>query len=121
LQIELAQLQYLLPRLTGMWEHLSRQPAASACAVPVKRILEVDRRRVQERIARLERELEAVRKTRAVQRQGRKRHQLAGRRRSWLHQRRQIDVVEYAYRRGSRGRKQTFRHARSNNAQFRFA
>src|SRR5436190_872487 len=37
--------------------------------------LEVDRRRVQERIARLERELEAVRKTRAIQRQGRKRHQ----------------------------------------------
>jgi GTP-binding protein HflX len=37
--------------------------------------LEVDRRRVQERIARLERELESVRKTRAVQRQGRKRHQ----------------------------------------------
>jgi GTP-binding protein HflX len=37
--------------------------------------LEVDRRRVQERIARLERELEAVRKTRAIQREGRKRHQ----------------------------------------------
>src|SRR5439155_15940632 len=37
--------------------------------------LEVDRRRVQERIARLERELESVRKTRAIQRQGRKRHQ----------------------------------------------
>src|SRR5205085_7265462 len=36
---------------------------------------EVDRRRVQERIARLERELEAVRKTRAIQREGRKRHQ----------------------------------------------
>src|SRR6266699_1548369 len=57
LQIELAQLQYLLPRLTGETQ------------------VEVDRRRVQERIARLERELEAVRKTRAVQRQGRKRHQ----------------------------------------------
>ena len=37
--------------------------------------MEVDRRRVQERIARLERELESVRKTRAIQRQGRKRHQ----------------------------------------------
>jgi len=72
LQIELAQLQYLLPRLTRMWHHLSRQTGTRG---PGETQLEVDRRRVQERIARLERELEAVRKTRAVQRQGRKRHQ----------------------------------------------
>ena len=64
LQIELAQLQYLLPRLTGIG---TRGPGETQ--------LEVDRRRVQERIARLERELEAVRKTRAIQREGRKRHQ----------------------------------------------
>jgi GTP-binding protein HflX len=75
LQIELAQLQYLLPRLTGMWEHLSRQTGGIGMRGPGETQLEVDRRRVQERIARLERELEAVRKTRAVQRQGRKRHQ----------------------------------------------
>jgi len=75
LKIELAQLQYLLPRLTRMWEHLSRQTGGIGTRGPGETQLEVDRRRVQERIARLERELEAVRKTRAVQRQGRKRHQ----------------------------------------------
>src|SRR5213592_798936 len=75
LQIELAQLQYLLPRLTRMWHHLSRQTGGIGTRGPGETQLEVDRRRVQERIARLERELEAVRKTRALQREGRKRHQ----------------------------------------------
>ncbi|MFZ0917589.1 MAG: GTPase HflX [Candidatus Udaeobacter sp.] len=75
LQIELAQLQYLLPRLTRMWDHLSRQTGGIGTRGPGETQLEVDRRRVQERIARLERELEAVRKTRAIQREGRKRHQ----------------------------------------------
>src|SRR6202163_2692004 len=75
LQIELAQLQYLLPRLTKMWHHLSRQTGGIGTRGPGETQLEVDRRRVQERIARLERELESVRKTRAVQREGRKRHQ----------------------------------------------
>ena len=75
LQIELAQLQYLLPRLARMWHHLSRQTGGIGTRGPGETQLEVDRRRVQDRISRLERELESVRKTRAVQRQGRKRHQ----------------------------------------------
>jgi GTP-binding protein HflX len=75
LQIELAQLQYLLPRLTRMWHHLSRQTGGIGTRGPGETQLEVDRRRVQDRIARLERELEGVRKVRNVQRQGRKRHQ----------------------------------------------
>jgi GTP-binding protein HflX len=75
LQIELAQLQYLLPRLTRMWHHLSRQTGGIGTRGPGETQLEVDRRRVQDRIARLERELEGVRKVRLVQRQGRKRHQ----------------------------------------------
>jgi GTP-binding protein HflX len=75
LQIELAQLQYLLPRLTRMWSHLSRQTGGIGTRGPGETQLEVDRRRVQERIARLERELEGVRKVRNVQRRGRKRHQ----------------------------------------------
>jgi GTP-binding protein HflX len=75
LQIELAQLQYLLPRLTRMWTHLSRQTGGIGTRGPGETQLEVDRRRVQERIARLERELEGVRKVRNVQRQGRKRNQ----------------------------------------------
>ena len=54
LQIELAQLQYLLPRLTGMWTHLSRQSGGIGTRGPGETQLEVDRRRVQERIAKLE-------------------------------------------------------------------
>jgi GTP-binding protein HflX len=58
-----------------MWDHLSRQTGGIGTRGPGETQLEVDRRRVQERIARLERELEEVRKTRSVQRQGRRRHQ----------------------------------------------
>jgi len=58
-----------------MWHHLSRQTGGIGTRGPGETQLEVDRRRVQERIARLERELEGVRKVRSVQRQGRKRHQ----------------------------------------------
>ncbi len=75
LQIELAQLHYLLPRLTRMWTHLSRQTGGIGTRGPGETQLEVDRRRVQERIAKLERELEGVRKVRGVQRDGRRRHQ----------------------------------------------
>src|SRR5205807_10339721 len=61
--------------LTRMWHHLSRQTGGIGTRGPGETQLEVDRRRVQERIARLERELEGVRKVRSTQRQGRKRHQ----------------------------------------------
>lgn len=74
LQIELAQLQYLLPRLTRMWTHLSRQSGGIGSRGPGETQLEVDRRRVQERIARIERDLKDVRKNRSVQREGRLRH-----------------------------------------------
>jgi GTP-binding protein HflX len=73
LQIELAQLQYLLPRLTGMWTHLSRQAGGIGMRGPGETQLEVDRRRVQERIARLGRDIEEVRQHRSIQRQARKR------------------------------------------------
>ena len=71
LQIELAQLVYLLPRLTGMWTHLSRQSGGIGMRGPGETQLEVDRRRVQERITRLERDLAEVRKHRTIQREGR--------------------------------------------------
>lgn len=74
LQIELAQLQYLLPRLTRMWTHLSRQSGGIGTRGPGETQLEVDRRRVQERINRLEKDLKEVRKNRSVQREGRLRH-----------------------------------------------
>ena len=74
LQIELAQSQYLLPRLTGMWEHLSRQSGGIGTRGDGESQLEIDRRRVQERIARLHRELAEVRQHRSTQREGRRRH-----------------------------------------------
>jgi GTP-binding protein HflX len=75
LQIELAQLQYLLPRLTRLWTHLSRQSGGIGTRGPGETQLEVDRRRVQEKIARLTREIAEVQKNRRIQRAGRRRHQ----------------------------------------------
>ncbi len=75
LQVELAQLQHLLPRLTRFWSHLSRQKGGIGMRGDGETQLETDRRRVEDRIARLARELEQVRQQRATQRQGRQRHQ----------------------------------------------
>ena len=52
IQVELAQLEYMLPRLTGLWTHLSRQRGGMGCRGPGETQLEVDRRRVQEKITR---------------------------------------------------------------------
>jgi GTP-binding protein HflX len=73
LQIELAQLQHLLPRLTRFWGHLSRQKGGIGMRGDGETQLETDRRRVQDRIAKIARELETVRRQRATQREGRQR------------------------------------------------
>ena len=73
IQVELAQMQYMLPRLTGLWTHLSRQRGGMGCRGPGETQLEVDRRRVQEKIARLGRELAEVRQNRRTERSGRQR------------------------------------------------
>lgn len=73
LQIELAQLQYLLPRLTRFWDHLSRQKGGIGMRGDGETQLETDRRRVQDRIAKIGRELEVVRQQRETQRAGRRR------------------------------------------------
>ena len=75
MQIELAQLQHILPRLTRMWTHLSRQKGGIGMRGDGESQLEVDRRRIQERIARLRRELEEVKRVRSTQRSGRQRSQ----------------------------------------------
>jgi GTP-binding protein HflX len=67
LQVELAQLQYLLPRLTRMWVHLSRLGGGIGTRGPGETQLEVDRRRVRQRISMLKRRLVAVERERAVQ------------------------------------------------------
>jgi len=78
LQIELAQLQHLLPRLTRFWGHLSRQKGGIGMrGGEGETQLETDRRRVQDRIARITRELDVVRRQRSTQRQARQRNHWA--------------------------------------------
>jgi GTP-binding protein HflX len=72
LQVELAQLEYALPRLTGLWRHLERQAGGIGTRGPGETQLETDRRLVRERIAHLKRGLEAVERERQVQRRRRR-------------------------------------------------
>ncbi|MFR3469764.1 MAG: GTPase HflX [Oscillospiraceae bacterium] len=71
LQVELAQYQYLLPRLSGMGTSLSRQGGGIGTRGPGETQLETDRRHIRSRIAKLEEELTQVRQVRAVQRRQR--------------------------------------------------
>lgn len=71
IQVELAQLQYLLPRLTRAWTHLSRQHGAIGARGPGETQLEVDRRRIGERIARLKEKLKKIGSQRSLRRQRR--------------------------------------------------
>ncbi|MEI9963251.1 MAG: GTPase HflX [Limisphaerales bacterium] len=73
MQIELAQLQHLLPRLTKYWGHLSRQKGGIGMRGDGETQLETDRRRVLDRIAKISRELQGVRQQRETQRAGRQR------------------------------------------------
>ncbi len=72
LQVELAQHQYLLPRLAGQWSHLERLGGGIGTRGPGERQIETDRRLIRQKIHRLEAQLEAVRKHRALYRQRRK-------------------------------------------------
>ena len=71
LQVELAQYKYLLPRLLGMWTHLERQEGAIGTRGPGETQLETDRRHIRKKIAKLEEDLEQVRRVRATQRERR--------------------------------------------------
>ena len=71
-QVELAQLQYLLPRLAGRYGHLSRMGGGIGGRGPGEQKLEVDRRKIRRRIARLNGELARIEKSRAVRRKGRR-------------------------------------------------
>ena len=77
LQVELAQYQYLLPRLTGMWTHLKRQAGTSApigTRGPGETQLETDRRHIRRIIQSLEADLEQVRRVRSTQRRRREKN-----------------------------------------------
>lgn len=74
MQVELAQLEYLLPRLRRMWTHLERQRGGMGMHGPGEKQLELDRRRILERIDRFRTLLQTVCRHRAEQRRGRRRH-----------------------------------------------
>jgi GTP-binding protein HflX len=69
LQVEVAQLEYMLPRLTRLWEHLSRLGGGIGTRGPGESQLEVDRRRIRERLSRLRRRLETTGRRLEVQRE----------------------------------------------------
>lgn len=72
LQVELAQLEYMLPRLTRMWSHLSRTGGGIGTRGPGETQLETDRRLVREKIAHLKKDIKGVEKERDVQRNRRR-------------------------------------------------
>ena len=81
LQVELAQYQYLLPRLTGMWTHLERQAGTSGKGPigskgPGETQLETDRRHIHRKIDKLREDLEDVRRVRSTQRQQRQKNEI---------------------------------------------
>ena len=81
LQVELAQYQYLLPRLVGMWTHLERQAGTSGKGPigskgPGETQLETDRRHIHRKIDKLKEELQEVRRVRATQRQRRQKNEI---------------------------------------------
>ena len=67
-QVELAQYQYLLPRLTGLWTHLERQRGGIGMRGPGETEIETDRRIVRDKIALLRKKMETIDKQMAVQR-----------------------------------------------------
>jgi len=70
-QVELAQYQYLLPRLTRMWTHLERQRGGIGLRGPGETEIETDRRIIRDKIAKLKRQLEKIDKQKAIQRKNR--------------------------------------------------
>ena len=81
LQVELAQYQYLLPRLTGMWTHLERQAGTSGKGPigskgPGETQLETDRRHIHRKIDKLRQDLEEVRRVRGTQRERRRKNEI---------------------------------------------
>jgi GTP-binding protein HflX len=67
-QVELAQYQYLLPRLTNMWTHLQKQKGGIGMKGPGEKEIETDRRIIRDRIAHLKKELKAIDRQMATQR-----------------------------------------------------
>ncbi|MBI2766489.1 MAG: GTPase HflX [Chloroflexi bacterium] len=76
LQVSLAQMQYLLPRLAGQWSHLERMEGAIGTRGPGETQIETDRRLIRSRISKIKRDLEDVRTQRSLYRRNRERNNI---------------------------------------------
>ena len=122
-QVELAQMQYMLPRLRGWGESLSRQVGGRAAGGvgiggrgPGETKIEIDRRRINTRMAKLRRELADMKTARDVKRSRRDRERGAQRRARRLHQRGQVVTAQPAHRRRRARRERAVRHPRPDGA-----
>ena len=119
LQVELAQLKYMLPRLTGKGIEMSRLGGGIGTRGPGETKIETDRRHIRRRMETLKEELLEVEKHREMLRRRREKDGV-GRRNNLryhrLHQRRQVDSYEHPDRRGRFGSGQAVCHARPNLA-----
>ena len=125
LQVELAQLEYNLPRMRGMWQHLERLGggrgtvgAGVGTRGPGESQLETDRRLARGRISVLKRRLAGVARSARRGGSGAARRGADGRARR-LHERRQVDAAERPHRRGRLGREPPLRDARPDDARLR--
>ena len=99
LQVELAQLEYNLPRMRGMWQHLERLGGGLGTRGPGESQLETDRRLARRRVSLLKDRLNELGRQRDVRRKERQRHADPDGRARRLHQCRQVDAPERADRR----------------------
>ena len=120
LQVELAQLEYNLPRMRGMWQHLERLGGGVGTRGPGESQLETDRRLARRRISRLQAPAEGASSSSATtRRKERRAHRDADGRARRLHERRQVDAPERAHRRRRLGREPALRDARPDDARVR--
>ena len=122
-QVELAQMEYLLPRLRGWGESMSRQAGGRVAGGegigsrgPGETKIELDRRRIRTRMAKLRREIRGDAHVARHQARRPPPRPGAGRRDRGLHQRRQVEPAQPADRRRRAGRGRAVRHARPDRA-----
>ena len=121
LQVELAQLEYNMARMRGLWTHLERLGAGRGVGGigtrgPGESQIETDRRLARDRISALRRRLDHVKSTRAVHARRARARAPAQRRAGRLHQRRQVDAAQRPHRRARRRRRPPLPHARPDHA-----
>jgi GTP-binding protein HflX len=115
-QVELAQMQYMLPRLRGWGESLSRQAGGRVAGGggigtrgPGETKIETDRRRIRARVSKLRREIAGMATARATQRSAAGRNAVPQRGDRRVHQRRQVQPAQPAHRRRRPGRERAVR------------